>query len=255
MVEVGLQGGVGQAREYFPRGMDQPEGGYRFSMDALLLASFARAVGDARVADLGAGCGVVGLGMLLASPEKGLRVTALDVDEAMVAACRENALRLGFSGVFEARRLDAGSAPGELGFQRFDLVVSNPPYRAPGEGRLCKDESRTRARFEVEGDLGDFSQAASRLLRQGGRFSLVHLAGRLSDMVRLLPHSGLEPKRIRFVHSRRGEPARLVLAEAVRGGKPGLIVEPPLILYAGEGPATKLTSEALAFCPFLGCNP
>jgi tRNA1Val (adenine37-N6)-methyltransferase len=254
MVEVDLAEDVRSAREMFPRGLAQPKGGYRFSMDALLLASYARAPRAGRAVDLGAGCGVAGLGLLLRFPDKGLSVTAVDLDAAMVEACRENAARLGLGEALEARRLSAAEAGRELPPQTFDLAAANPPYRAPGAGRICKEESRVRARFEVDGDFAEFAGAAARLLRQGGRFVLVHLSERLGAVMRTLSDVGVEPKRARFIHSRLQEPSKLVLLEGKKGARPGLRVEPPLVLYEGAGQATRLTEGALAFCSFLGCN-
>lgn len=223
-------------------------------MDALLLASYARAPKAGRVADLGAGCGVVGLGLLLRFPGKGLSVTALDLNAAMVEACRENAARLGLAEALEAHRLSAAEAGRELSPQAFDLVTANPPYRPPNAGRMCKEEARVRARFEVDGDFVDFAGAAAGLLRHGGRFALVHLSERLSALMQTLSDVGVEAKRARFLHSRLREPSKLVLLEGKKGARPGLRVEPPLILYEGEGKASRLSAQALAFCPFLRCN-
>jgi tRNA1Val (adenine37-N6)-methyltransferase len=151
--------------------------------------------------------------------------------------------------------LDAASAAGELPPQSYGLAVANPPYRREHSGRTCLEPARTRARFEGGGGVEEFTQCAARLLRQGGRFAMVHLSERVAELLGRLSAAGLEPKRIRFAHSKAGEPSRLFLMESVRGGRPGVVVEPPLVLYEGEGQGTGMTSEALAFCPFLGCNP
>lgn len=279
---VMLPDAILQARALFPRGLAQPEGSFRFSVDALLLAAFAgerltmregktRDVGemapDARAmpghgkalafADLGAGCGVVGLALLLAQPH--LTGTGIEIDGQLADAARGNAARLGLAERFRVLRADL-AAPETTAFDvlppagSMDLVVANPPYRLPGSGRLSPSGQRTRALFETHATLPAFAGAAARLLRARGRSFWVYGPDRLPDLLLELRAAGLEPKRMRCVHARADGPATRVLVEARRAGRPGLIVGPPLILHTGEGAATALTDEALAFCPLLACN-
>jgi len=244
------------ARAYFPRGLTQPEGGYRFAADSLLLACFARVKKRARVIDLGCGCGVAGLGLLLRSPEAEMTVTGLDADEAMVRAATENAGRLGFAEHFRAEPADVGRIreDGVFTAESFGLVLSNPPYRELGRGRLSpRGEEVNAARFESGEGLAGFIQAAGYLLATGGAFCLVGLAERLTEMLALMHEALLAPKRLRLVHGRLDAPAKIVLAQAVKNAAPGLRVEPPLIVYE-KGQGNRITPEALAFCPFLACN-
>ena len=183
------------ARERFPRGLVQPASGFRFSVDALLLASFARIKG-ARGLDLGCGCGVVGLGLLLRHPERGFTMHGLDLNPDMVAAARSNAALLGFGERYTAELADLGDlgdvtdpavVPAEIGPalapESFDLVVSNPPYRRPGQGRDCPDPGKSLGRFESGAGLPDFTRAAGRLLRNRGRAAFVFPAERLADLL------------------------------------------------------------------------
>lgn len=294
---------VVQARALFPRGLLQPEGSFRFSVDALLLAAFAgecltgngtaRQAGNASavtgptgparptgapghgrppvLADLGAGCGVVGLAMLLAHPR--LACTGIEIDGELADAARRNAALLGVTERFRMLRCDLAAPDRKTGRAApraaacedapfaalppagsVDLVTANPPYRLPHAGRLSVRVQRARALFETHGTLPAFAGAAARLLRTRGRSCWVHAPDRLPDLLLTLRATGQEPKRLRCVHSRVRGPAVLVLVEARRAGKPGLTLEPPLVLYAGEGDASALTDDALAFCPPLFCN-
>ncbi len=265
------------ARAFFPRGLSQPANGWRFSLDALLLGSFAAPKPGAKVLDLGCGCGSAGFAMLLRDPETTAMVTGLDLDPNMVRAARENAAQLGLSHCFTVHVLDvrqaralarkaadtAGESPDKETLFRpapesFDHVLCNPPYRPVGSGRPCPGEGRTRARFESTGTLADFLDAAAFFLTNKGTAWFVHLASRLAALVAGLTARRLEPKRLLPVHSRLGGPARLVLVEAIKNGGPGLVLEPPLPLYAqrldaGSG-RPRMTAQALAFCPFLAAN-
>jgi tRNA1Val (adenine37-N6)-methyltransferase len=243
---------VWQARELFPRGLSQPEAGFRFSMDALLLAAFAgREQVRGRVLDLGTGCGVVGLGLALDHPD--FFGIGLDLNPDMLRHARENARRLGFAERFALLQADAcgpwGCAP-----ESMDLVLSNPPYRDPGRGRICPNEARTLARFEYRAGLADFVRAAAYLLRNRKSCVFIHLAERVDELLDLLRASRLQPKEVLFVHRRQDATARLVLVRSLKNGGPGLTVLPPLVLHEGRGGETRLSAAALSFCPRLACN-
>lgn len=243
------------AREYFPRGLVQPEAGFRFSADALLLACFAGPGAARRIVDLGTGCGVVGLALLLRDGAGSACVTGLDVNPEMVRAATANAARLGLTERFSVMPGSVSEVRGSaLEGGAHDLVVCNPPYRTPGSGRRPKDAGRDAARFEAVAPVSDFVRAAAYALRTKGRACFIGLPERLAGLLADMTASGLEVKRMRFVHSRIEDAARLVLVEGVRGAKPGMTVEAPLALYAGRGDATLLTDAAVEFCPFMACN-
>jgi tRNA1Val (adenine37-N6)-methyltransferase len=241
---------VRERREYFPRGLVQPEGGYRFSLDSLLLACFARATRGQTGADLGCGCGVVGLGMLLRQPD--LKITGVELNPRSVEAAEENAANLNLTDKLTIEGADVALwRPGRV----VDFVVANPPYRKLGQGRASRGEDRLAARFEESGTFARFARCAAVALKTRGRFSVVHLPERLPELLAELEGAGLTPKRMRLVHGRADQEARMVLLESVKAAGAGLKVEPPLVLHEGEGRDTRLTGQALAFCPYLACNP
>ena len=141
-----------------------------------------------------------------------------------------------------------------LGAESFDLVVCNPPYRAPGTGRRPPDAGRDAARFEGGGSVAAFVGAASLLLKNRKRAVFIGLPERLPELFADMGAARLAPKRLKLVHSRTDESARLALVEAVKNGGAGLVVEAPLVLYEGAGDETRLSSQALEYCPFLACN-
>lgn len=238
-----------ERREFFPRGMVQPEDGYRFSLDSLLLACFARTGRRHRGADLGCGCGVVAVGLVLRQP--GLHVCGIDANPHAIRAAEENKTRLHLIDklTFEVADVAAWRPEAVL-----DFVVANPPYRPLSTGRASRGKGRKSARFEVGASFKAFARCAAVALKTRGRFTFVHLPERLPELLAGLAENGLAAKRLRLVHGRTDEPARMALVEAVKAGGPGLAVEPPLILHQGRGSGTRLTEQALAFCPFLACN-
>ncbi|WP_415715403.1 tRNA1(Val) (adenine(37)-N6)-methyltransferase [Maridesulfovibrio sp.] len=236
-----------EQKSHFPCGLVQPESGFRFSTDSLLISSFASVSRNARILDLGTGSGVIPLGIMLRHPDKGVSITGLEINPEMVAAAEENVQRLGFTeeiGIVQGNVCIPDFAPAGS----YDLVVSNPPYRTEGRGKGCPDASRNKARFEVDCGLDAFVATASRMVRNRGRVCFVFLAERLTELVTSFTRHKLEPKRMKFIHGRIDAPSKVVMLEAVKGGKPGLIMEAPVILFADDN---SLTSTAIEYCPFI----
>jgi len=236
-------------RDFFPRGLIQPEGGYRFSLDSLLLACFANPGRRHVGIDLGCGCGVISLALLLRQP--GLTLTGVDVEPESVRVANENAVNLHYANQFSAVSGDVTEWRPE---KVVDFVVSNPPYRRLGKGRVSQGEERATARFESKAEFAHFARCAALSLKTRGKFIFVHLPERLAELMDGLHAAKLEPKRLSMVHGRADETARMVMIEAVKAAGAGMKVEPPLILHEGQGRETRLTEQTLEYCPFLGCN-
>jgi tRNA1Val (adenine37-N6)-methyltransferase len=207
----------------------QSRAGYRFSLDALLLADFATIRSGDRVVDLGTGNGVVPL--VLADLHPTIRLTGIELQKSLLERARRSVAANHLEKRVEiiagdVRRWSKIAAPAS-----FDAAVCNPPYRRAGSGRLNPDAERQLARHEVSGGLQEFLAAASFLLRAKGRMALVYPALRAVDLLAGLRHAGIEPKRLRLVHSFPTAPASLLLAEGVKGGRGGLAVLAPLTIY------------------------
>ena len=157
-------------RALFPRGLLQPEGGFRFGVDTLLLSAFAHRQLKADAAltglDLGCGCGAAAFGLLLLPGRQALALTGVDLDPHMARAAALNAQALGLAERFQASTLDveAFAAPAPAHF-----ALCNPPFRVPDSGRPCPDQRRQAARFEGPGGFAAFARCAAR--NQIGRAS------------------------------------------------------------------------------------
>ncbi|WP_432738445.1 tRNA1(Val) (adenine(37)-N6)-methyltransferase [Maridesulfovibrio sp. FT414] len=212
-----------------------------------MISSFVSVPTKGRVLDLGTGSGVIPLGIMLRNPGKKLVISGIDINPEMVAAAQDNVERLGYAGEIVVFRADV-CVPDFAPAGSYDLVVSNPPYRIEGCGQNCPDAAKNKARFEVECDLDAFVVTASRMVRNRGRVCFVFLAERLAELVNSFTRYKLEPKRMKFIHGRVDTPSKVVLLEAVKGGKPGLILEPPVVLFE-QG--ASLTAAAVDYCPFI----
>ena len=201
--------------------------------DSVLLADFVRPGGAERGIDLGCGGGILSL-LLLGSSDK-LHMTGLELRPDAAALGRENLARNGLSGRSEILTGDIREHRSLFAPGSFDLAVSNPPYFPSGSGGRSPDPARAAARGEANCSLLQLCEAAAFLLHTGGRFFLVHRPERLAELFVCMSQNGLEPKRLREVCPRPGAAPSLILAEGLRGGKPGLVIEPPLTLRDEKG--------------------
>lgn len=209
---------------------------FRLGTDCVLLADFVNTASAARGIDLGCASGAIGLLLLCKSPK--LHMTGLEILPEAAALAEEN---------MTVNNLSARSriVTGDIRQHRqlfpsgsFDLVVANPPYFPLGSGALSPDGDRAAARGELSCTLEDVCTAAAFLCRTGGTFALVHKPERLSEVLCCMSRHGLEPKRLRLVCHRAELAPNLVLIEGRRGGKPGMKVEPLLVLRNADGGET-----------------
>jgi tRNA1Val (adenine37-N6)-methyltransferase len=216
----------------------QPADGYRFSLDALLLADFVHQVADnARIADLGTGCGVIPL--VLCKRFQTARVVGIDNNGAMAGLARENALRNGFAGRIEILSEDILSMRERYPVSSFDGVVANPPFRTSASGRLSPRAGRDTARHESSAGMADFLACAKYLVKPAGRICFVHHPDRLAEFIRCAGELKLVLLRMRMVHGSVTAPAKIFLAELAKGRRQGAcMVMPPLIVYGDDGAYT-----------------
>jgi tRNA1Val (adenine37-N6)-methyltransferase len=227
--------GDGETLDELPRDdlkIIQGARGYRYSLDPFLLCAFAEVPAGSRVADLGTGSGIVPL--LLARRSRAERIVGVACQPDLAGRARRSVRLNDLQGAVQILRADIRYPHPELPAQGFDVVLTNPPYRAAGSGRRAPHPERATARHELAGGLADFLAAAARLLGDGGRFYIIYLAERAAELLARMGEVGLEPKRLRCVHGRQGDPARIVLVEGRRRGRPGLHIEPPLFVYVGK---------------------
>ena len=202
---------------------------FRFGTDAVLLADFAAPRRHDRVCDLGTGTGIIPL--LLYARENTISADAVEIQPDMAdMAARSMAL----NGLNEKIRVlpgDLRSIRTLLPHARYDLVTCNPPYGKAGSTLLNPDASKRLARHEESCAIEDVACAAAWLLQNGGRLCCVFPAARMIELSDAMRKYRMAPKRIRMVHSRVEKAAHLCLMEGMLDARPGLIIEPPLVIY------------------------
>lgn len=223
--------------------LNQPRHGYRFSLDPLLLCDFSAIREGEEGVDLGTGCGVMPL--ILSRCAAGTRLVGVESQEAMATLAERNVslnglsdrVRIVHADVLDVRSLFAPSS--------FDLVVSNPPYRKRGTGRISPKPGRDQARHELTASLADFLAASKYLVKPGGRICFIYHPSRLPELLTEAAALKLCPLRLRMVHGNAAAEARMVLVEMVKGRKGELRVMTPFFVYGEDGEYTAETEAIL----------
>lgn len=204
-----------------------------FGMDAVLLTGFAHARPEDRLLDLGTGTGIIPLLMEAkyhCTQLAGLEIQAQSAD----MAARSVALN-GLSDKIHIVIGDIKEADHIFQSASFDCITCNPPYMIGQHGIANPDTPKAIARHEILCTLEDVVTQAARLLKPGGHFFMVHRPFRLAEIMVRLTEQKLEPKRMQFVYPYVDKEPNMVLLEAVRGGRPRMTVEKPLIVFREPG--------------------
>lgn len=221
----------------------QPRQGYRFSVDAVFLAHFFTPEPDARILDLGAGCGVVSL--ILSHRWPSASLVALEVQPRLAEVIRRNVAINSLESRITVIEGDCRRIATLLPQGSCDWVATNPPYYPTGSGRHNPETERAKARHEILGGVGEMAQAAAFALKPGGRAVFVYPAAREEILLSALRENGLAPKRLQMVHPYPGAEAVLVLVEAVKDGGEELAMLPPFFICQEKGGAYTLEMAAM----------
>ena len=216
-----------------------------FGMDAVLLSGFAHVKEGGRALDLGTGTGIIPI--LLAAKTKGEYFAGLEISALSADMARRSVLHNGLEERIEIIQGDIKEAGELFAPASFDTVTSNPPYMIGQHGLTNPDIEKAAARHEIFCTLEDVVRAAAKLVRPGGKFYMVHRPFRLTEIIRTLSEYKLEPKRMRLVYPYVDREPNMVLIEAMRGGKPRMTVEKPLIVYEKPGIYTPEITEIYGY--------
>lgn len=211
----------------------QDEKKFCFGMDAVLLSGFAAVREGEEVLDLGTGTGIIPI--LLEAKTKGKHFTGLEIQHESADMARRSVAYNHLEDRISIVEGDIKEADKIFKPASFDVVTSNPPYMTGSHGLVNPDMPKAIARHELLCTLEDVVSQAARLLRPGGKFFMVHRPFRLSEIFCTLSAHKLEPKRMRLVYPYVDKEPNMVLIEALRGGRPRITVEKPLIVYKEPG--------------------
>lgn len=216
-----------------------------FGMDAVLLSAFANIREGQECLDLGCGNGVIPI--LLAGKTEGRSFTGLEIQSDIAAMAARSVMGNGLSQKVRIVNGDIREAVDIFGAAAFDVVTGNPPYLVESHGLTNEADHKAIARHELMCTLEEFINSATRLLKPGGHFYMVHRPFRLAEILCCMVAHRLEPKRMRLVYPYVDKEPNMVLIEGVRGGNARITVEKPLIVYKKENVYTDEVKE-LYYC-------
>jgi tRNA1Val (adenine37-N6)-methyltransferase len=207
----------------------QPSQGYRFSIDAILLASFFRDRPGDHILEVGPGCGIISLILALRNPT--IRITGIEIQEELADLARRNVTINGLTDQIDMQTGDIRQITKRLPPSSCDAVLFNPPYRRLLSGKINPNRQKAVARHEVEGSFADFLRGARHVLKPAGRVVFIYPAPRCAEAIYCLRHEKMEPKRMRLVHSYPDSEAQFILVEGIKEGGEELHILPPLFVY------------------------
>ena len=218
----------------------QSDGVFSYGTDAVLLASYAASAvlgaNGKTCFDLCSGTGIIGL--MLADKLKGLKVNAVEINPEAVEISRMSAEQSGLSQYYSVKCCDIKDIKMHYEAESAAFIVCNPPYMTSDCGKMCDTDGRNIARHEILCNLGDVFSAAYYLLKTGGRIFIVYRPDRLSNLFSMAKKHGFEIKRLTNVSSKFGKAPNLVLCEAKKQAKEGLVVGKNFYISNADGSFT-----------------
>ncbi len=216
-----------------------------FGMDAVLLTGFAHAKEKDVLLDLGTGTGIIPI--LMEAKYGCAHLVGLEIQEESADMARRSVALNRLSDKIDIVTGDIREADTLFSSASFDCITCNPPYMIGKHGLTNPEEPKAIARHEILCTLEDVVRVTAKLLKPGGHLYLVHRPFRLTEIITTLSYYKLEPKRMRLVYPYVDKEPNMVLVEAVRGGRPRMTVEKPLIVFAGPGVYTPEIREKYGF--------
>lgn len=219
--------------------------GYRFSIDTVLLTSHIQPRPGEKVLDLGTGCGIIPITLACRNP--GITIVGVEIQKELAALAEENVRGNHMEDRINILCMDMKSLTHDVISGPVDLIVSNPPYRKANSGRINPNNQRAVARHEIKITLNDIVEIARSMLRTAGRFITIYPAERMTDILTFMRNANLEPKLLCMIHSYKDTEAKLFIVEGVKGGRPGIKIVPPLVIYRDKNVYSDEVEEMFLF--------
>ncbi|MCP4670015.1 MAG: methyltransferase [Desulfobacula sp.] len=209
--------------------ISQPEKGYRFSIDPFILAAHVGIKGNERIIDIGCGCAIISLILAFKSPD--LKITGIEIQEELYICAKKNIMENKLENNIniihqDIQKLQTWDLGGEA-----DIIVSNPPYKKRGSGRLNPDSQKAIARHEITLDIDMLFKCSSRLLKKKGKIYIIFPAQRLSDLILTMEQNKFSPEFIRFIHAKKESKAKQMIVCAVKNSNHPHDILSPLYIY------------------------
>ncbi len=210
----------------------QNKNGFCFGIDSVLLSDFAKNIKkNSNVIDLGTGTGIIPI--LLSAKTKANKFCGIEIQKDVAEMAKRSIVLNDLQekiNIINGNIKDLVKEP-----EKYDVVVTNPPYMKLNSGLQNENQSKLISRHEKECNIEDIAKVSFKILKDNGEIYMVHRPERLVDIFYIFRKYKLEIKNVRFVHSKETSQAVLVLIKAVKNGKPFLKIDKPLYIYKENG--------------------
>lgn len=208
--------------------------GFCFGIDSVLLSDYAKDIkSGAEIVDIGTGTGIIGI--LLTGKTKNTHITGIEIQSEVADMAKRSIELNGIEDRFCIKNINIKDIFNTMEPNKIDAIVTNPPYMRENTGAKNIEKKKLISRCEVECTLEDTIKISYKLLKSKGEFYMVHRAERIVDILFYLRQYKLEPKRIRFIHSKVLKEPNLVLIKCVKDAGNGLKIDKPLVVYDENG--------------------
>lgn len=211
----------------------QKKSGFRFGVDAVLLANFSKVRKNARVIDLCSGTGIIPF--ILSGKTEARNILGIEIQEEFVEMANRTSKFNNLEHQVTFIQEDLTNVKFLKTLEKVDVVTVNPPYKLHNAGIININDKSAIARHEICCTLEDVIIAARILLKDNGRFFMVHRPERIVDILTLMRKHKIEPKRVRFVHPKPNKAPNIVLVEGQRDGGAFFKFEDPLYVHLDNG--------------------
>ncbi|MBN2695180.1 methyltransferase domain-containing protein [bacterium] len=210
----------------------QYKNGYRFSIDAIILAHFVKEVQSCSYLELGSGSGIISM-MLYHLGIDDSNLSAIEIQEDLYNLSKYNFDKNGLQNISLIHD-DLNNLKKHFPPASFDVIFSNPPYRKSDAGRINEHSEKAIARHEIKASMLDIFKISNYLLKPGGRLKLIYPFNRLQDLVVASSHHNIGVSKIQFIHPKEDQNAKLFLVEAVKGKKGAPEILHPIIIHNSD---------------------
>lgn len=211
----------------------QKKNAFRFGVDAVLLANFAKVKNGTRVVDLCSGTGIVPF--ILAGKTGAASITGIEIQDIMVDMAKRTVEYNGLANKINFVCGDLKNLELLKGFEKADVVTVNPPYKLCNSGIINPDDRNAIARHEICCRLEDVIIASKAVLKHNGRLYMIHRPERIADIMCLMRKYKIEPKLVRMIQPNSKKAPNMVLVEGQNNGGAFLKWEAPLLIYDENG--------------------
>lgn len=174
--------------------------------DGVLLGAWCTVNGKDRILDVGTGCGVIAL--MLAQRTENAMITGIEIDAEAADEAKHN---------FAASEWDCRLSAQNIDYKqftkanKFDLIVSNPPFFRAGV--LPTGNGRTVARHSTELTFADLLGKSAELLTDDGLLAIIVPTDAETEIMYLAEKNGLKLRRICHVKGTPQSESKRIMCE------------------------------------------